>query len=303
MKIGCIINKETDEAHKKTFISLSTAVKYEPEYVGFHENAPRCDLFTMMGGSFTYLDFAKTSLKKRYPECKILYIIGGFIYDTMIITEDYAYFDARCTGLDLLNHDIDSKFVNTILRVRPTKFLQPQSDVKEIDAINKNAAGKKIHTIIGQTQFDNSIMYSLGAFSYQPIIEFIRSENKDAFIVFKQHPLFACKNLEVDHIIEKISIRDAIDLSDSCHVISSGAGVEVILADKPLHTYGSSIYSHRGLTVDHIDVFDNVRLKNRLCSREQLINSIYGVFHKSIHGHDKDQMIKRHIEKVENVQK
>ena len=70
------------------------------------------------------------------------------------------------------------------------------------------------------------------------------------------------------------NIVDCFNISDEIHVMTSTAGLEAILRDKEVYTYGLPFYGGYGLTNDY-EKFPRTRRK---VSKEELIFACYAVY-------------------------
>ena len=104
----------------------------------------------------------------------------------------------------------------------------------------------------------------LGGFnlSTKELIEWVRRENKDAYILFKPHPDVLSgnrKGLKDEKVIlefcdevfkEDISIHSCLEAVDEVHTITSTVGFEAILRRKKVVVYGMPFYAGWGLSFD-----------------------------------------------------
>ncbi|MGF7149249.1 capsular polysaccharide export protein [Sphingomonas zeicaulis] len=127
--------------------------------------------------------------------------------------------------------------------------------------------GARRHILVpGQVEDDRSVRAGGGAVAGNlDLLRRVRALNPDAFILYKPHP-----DVESGHRTGRISetetlsladlvVRDAamsqlLDMVDEVHVLTSLAGFEALLRDKPVTTHGVPFYAGWGLTEDLGDV-------------------------------------------------
>lgn len=122
-------------------------------------------------------------------------------------------------------------------------------------------ANQKIILIPAQVEDDASMIYGGMGFDTLKLIQTVRKNNIDAFIVYKTHPDVVSGNRKglkdkniileyCDAVIEDISIDTSIGLCDEVHTITSTAGFDALLRNKKVFTYGLPFYAGWGLTED-----------------------------------------------------
>ncbi|MDH6299944.1 capsular polysaccharide biosynthesis protein [Polynucleobacter sphagniphilus] len=116
--------------------------------------------------------------------------------------------------------------------------------------------------VIGQVESDASIQFGgVDIRTNSDLLKAVRSANPSAFIVYKPHPdvehalRFKGSNDQLDPSIYDLllsdsNLTDCLDLIDEVHTISSLAGFEALLREKPVVCYGLPFYAGWGLTVD-----------------------------------------------------
>ena len=125
-------------------------------------------------------------------------------------------------------------------------------------------AGKRCILVPGQVEDDASVVHSGSPLKKSlDLLEAVRTENPDAFVVFKPHPDVlagqrrglaseSAASAFADLIVEDASIASVIDHCDEVHTLSSLAGFEALLRGKAATCYGLPFYSGWGLTTDKI---------------------------------------------------
>ncbi|SMB85462.1 capsular polysaccharide export protein [Pasteurella testudinis DSM 23072] len=129
---------------------------------------------------------------------------------------------------------------------------------------NLNVQHKKTILVPGQVEDDASIRFGSPQIKTNlALLQKVRSNNPDAYILYKPHPDVLSGNrigaIEphialkyADDIIENINILNCIQQVDEVHTMTSLAGFEALLRNKIVHCYGLPFYSNWGLTVDHL---------------------------------------------------
>ena len=166
---------------------------------------------------------------------------------------------------DINQHQTErlAKLQNTLVEMKISKYNVNQNINKEKPALLKQQANnKKIILITGQVSDDMSIIKSgIMISDYRTLVEKVRNENPDAFIIYKHHPDVIVGNRSgyissqilkqfVDVIIKNINIIDLIKISDEIHTITSLSGFEALLHGKTVVHYGLPFYGGYGFTVD-----------------------------------------------------
>jgi len=183
----------------------------------------------------------------------------------LIIDKTGIYFDAtRPSDLeDMLNQkDFDETALQRarnlremILQQSITKYNTEQASI-EYDWL-KN---KKLILAVGQVEGDASIhLGSPEIKTNQQLVDAIRRDNPDAFIIYKPHPDVVSGNrkgglgvLGADVVVSNVSIHSIIKKVDEVHTITSLAGFEALMHGKKVVVYGLPFYAGWGLTEDKI---------------------------------------------------
>ena len=122
--------------------------------------------------------------------------------------------------------------------------------------------GAKTHVLVpGQVEDDRAVLSGTGVKTNVDLLRRVREQRPDAHILYKPHP-----DVEAGHRAGALSDNDALRLADEVvrdkpigaliaicdevHVISSLAGFEALLMNKPVTTYGAPFYAGWGLTRD-----------------------------------------------------
>ena len=119
--------------------------------------------------------------------------------------------------------------------------------------------------VVGQVENDKSILKGCEAVRTNlGLLKAVRKDHPDAFIVFKPHPDVEAGNRPgavspnemgafADQVVGDHDIDACINAADGLATMTSLAGFEALLRDKPVWTYGRPFYSGWGLTTDALD--------------------------------------------------
>lgn len=282
-----------DEFH---FKSITQDAGIDVSKVCTIQNVSQDSVYVIYGGTYSTGLAYKNIIKTKYPQSSVIFTEGGILNNTLIVSKEFQYYDYMCTCHDNMQYPIvNGNLVEHIKSHVPTKFKQSKDNIAFINHINNIKKKQKIHLLIGQVRMDNSIAYARGFYSIADVTRHIRSIiDPNAYIVFKPHPEDFFINDFADINIADISISTLLNISDIVHVMSSGAGAEALLNNKVVHTYCTSFYSHRGLTIDHVCFDNSQRQKIRQCTIDQFINYFYLMAHKS-NVRTLEQIVKEHV--------
>lgn len=134
-----------------------------------------------------------------------------------------------------------------------------------------DANGRRVILIPGQVEDDASIKRgSRSVSSNLALLESVRLNNPDAYIIYKPHPDVVSGNRKgmvaperlsklADQVVIEANIIDCIHAADEVHTMTSLSGFEALLHGRIVHCYGSPFYAGWGLTIDHYPVPHRVR--------------------------------------------
>ena len=122
------------------------------------------------------------------------------------------------------------------------------------------------HVILvpGQVESDASLAYGAPLErTNMGLLRAVRLVNPEAYIVYKPHPDVLARlrlaglnedsaNLWCDEIVTDVAMGDLLTKVDEVHLLTSLAGFEALLRQKPVTCYGQPFYSGWGLTHDII---------------------------------------------------
>lgn len=187
---------------------------------------------------------------------------------------------------------IGLKLIRELTKSKVTKYnVGSELDSKNIKLENPK---KKINLVVGQVEDDASI--KLGSVSVKndfELVEKVCSLKNGEVILYKPHPDVVSGNRKItitpEETVEKLqkkypknriylekngNIVDCFDLADEVHVITSTSGLEALLRNKKVNTYGLPFYGGYGLTND-MEKYPRYR---RFISKEELAYYCYGIY-------------------------
>ncbi len=144
----------------------------------------------------------------------------------------------------------------------------------KLEPLEIAAQGKKVILVPGQVEDDASIQRgSLQLRTNLQLLEKVRSENPQAFILYKTHPDVAAGNRTglivaerlkalADQDVSQANIIDCILASDEVHTLTSLSGFEALLHGRVVHCYGAPFYAGWGLTIDHYAISHRTRKRS-----------------------------------------
>lgn len=124
--------------------------------------------------------------------------------------------------------------------------------------------GRRSILVPGQVANDASVTTGGGGLSNLDLLQRVRREAPDAFLIYRPHPDVVAghrpgavsrseASLYADLVAESGDVVAWIDAVDEVHTLTSQTGFEALLRDKPVVTYGRPFYSGRGLTRDRAE--------------------------------------------------
>ncbi|MBE7562292.1 beta-3-deoxy-D-manno-oct-2-ulosonic acid transferase [Acidithiobacillus sp. HP-6] len=165
---------------------------------------------------------------------------------------------------------------------------QQQSDPQ---ALAQNQAVTQVILVVGQVESDASI--ALGSASTQSnlaLLRKVREMHPDAYVVYKPHPDVSAGLRRVgageeqataycDEVVHNVSMHQLLTQVDQVHVMTSAAGFEALLRDKPVTCHGSPFYAGWGLTNDQ----ETIPRRQRLLSLDALVAAALILYPRYIH--------------------
>ncbi|MGP1281694.1 MAG: capsular polysaccharide biosynthesis protein [Parasphingopyxis sp.] len=151
--------------------------------------------------------------------------------------------------------------------------------------------GRRAILVVGQVEDDRSIERGTADIRTNlGLLEAVRADHPDAFIVYKPHPdvetgnrtgripLERCKAL-ADQIVRHANIDTCIAACDTLATMTSLAGFEALMRDRTVLTYGGPFYAGWGLTEDRL----SFERRNRTLSLDMLVAGTLILYPRYIH--------------------
>lgn len=117
---------------------------------------------------------------------------------------------------------------------------------------------RKIALVLGQVDDDLSVQFGGAGQSVAGMLEQVRQDEPDAFIVFKPHPDVVSGLRQglidppVDAVVPEASLTALFERADSVHVLTSLGGFEALLRGCRVVVHGQPFYAGWGLTIDKV---------------------------------------------------
>jgi capsular polysaccharide export protein len=123
---------------------------------------------------------------------------------------------------------------------------------------------RRVILVPGQVESDAALAYGAPQIrTNMGLLRAVRVANPDAYVVYKPHPdvlarLRAAGEGEdqslvwADEQVTDVAMDRLLSLVDEVHVLTSLAGFEALLRNKPVTCYGQPFYAGWGLTVDQV---------------------------------------------------
>lgn len=263
------------------------------------------DKFFIWGKRFEKKDLKSYLYNKNTKNGNIFLVEDGFLRSVFLgsdLTRPFSLVvDSKGLYIDpnqesdleyiLQNYEFDENLkqraknlINTIIANKFSKY----NGLKHEDL--KFNTNKKIILIPAQVEDDASMILGGAGFDILKLLQVVRENNKNAFIVFKPHPDVLSGNRKglkdkniilkyCDEIIENVSIDSAINASDEVHTITSTSGFDALLRGKKVFTYGKPFYANWGLTND----MHNISRRTKKLSLEELVAGVLILYPRYIH--------------------
>ncbi|WP_346671318.1 capsular polysaccharide biosynthesis protein [Helicobacter pullorum] len=267
---------------------------------GLRQEAHNCEIFIWGRKNFGRIEsFAK---ENAIP---ITRVEDGFIRSISLgsdLTRPFSqvfdssgiYFDATTPSEleEILNH---TDFSPTLLN--EAKILKDKILANKISKYNTNPHKSlnppqdKLKILIpGQVQDDASILYGANGRTNLSLLQQVREENPNAYILYKPHPDVLSGNRighipdstalqYCDEILTGVSLSSCLEAVNEVHTLTSLSGFEALLYGKKVVTYGMPFYAGWGLTIDK----QTCPRRTRKLTLEQLIAGAYILYPRYIH--------------------
>ncbi len=161
-----------------------------------------------------------------------------------------------------------------------------QPDADRLTGKVKCSTLQRVILVPGQVETDASIRFGATSIRHNiDLLKAVRSANPYAYIIYKPHPDVVSglrpggkrENTAYsfcDERVDNVSIHELLQKVDEVHVLTSLAGFEALLRNKPVTTYGQPFYAGWGLTID-LALTDAVkRRRTRKLSLDELVAGV-----------------------------
>lgn len=188
---------------------------------------------------------------------------------SLVLDSAGIYYDARTpSALEewLLTTTLDgaARFRANLLIKRLVAMKLSKYNVGTAFNLDSAAKGRRVLLVPGQVEDDASIRFGSPSIATNAgLLETVRANNPDAYIVYKPHPDVASGNRSgaiaprlmhklADAVVADADIVDCIRQADEIHTMTSQAGFEALLYGKTVCCYGMPFYAGWGLTTDYL---------------------------------------------------
>jgi capsular polysaccharide export protein len=149
---------------------------------------------------------------------------------------------------------------------------------------------KKIILVPGQVEDDASIIYGANGMSNLMLLQQVRNNCPDAYIIYKPHPDVVVGN-RVGHVeetdllkycnqvVSSVSIDSILQHTNEVHTMTSLVGFEALLRGIHVVTYGIPFYTGWGLCEDRV----TTERRTRLLNIDELVAAVYILYPRYIH--------------------
>jgi capsular polysaccharide export protein len=200
-----------------------------------------------------------------------------------VVDRTGLYYDAsRPSDLEtiLSTHEFDASFCARAARLR-SRIVESGLTKYNVGlrSWQRPSGSGKVLLVPGQVESDASLAYGApGERTNMGLLRLVRQSFPQAYLVYKPHPdVLARLRLEgsgeqeahrwCDEVVTDVAMGDLLANVDEVHVLTSLAGFEAILRNKPVTCYGQPFYSGWGLTQDMLPI----ARRTRQLSLDQLV--------------------------------
>ena len=244
------------------------------EAVGKGLSAQDCNIFI-----YGIVEFPEVERYAKEHEMTIYRIEDAFIRSVALgsgFAKPYSlgidsrgiYFDPRKpSDMEYLleHHQFSAELLERAKKVRAEVIASKFSKYNHLEHANieiDRAKYDKVILVTGQVEDDMSIKFGAFGLNNRDLLEMVKEQNPEAYIIYKPHPDVLSGNRKGSippEIIERcanevqtlISIDSCIAVADEIHTLTSGAGFDALLRGKKVFTYGMPFYAGWGLTTDY----------------------------------------------------
>lgn len=216
---------------------------------------------------------------------------------SLVIDSRGIYFDPNQESD--LEHILNTYTFNDTLLQRATKIQQYliKNKISKYNSHRDKAIHlknlRKKQTVVmvpGQVEDDASIIYGANGMTNLELLKQTRTDKPDAYIIYKPHPDVLAGNRKgnvpnsialeyCDTIITDASLDSVLECCDEVHTMTSLVGLEALIREKEVITYGLPFYVGWGLTTD------NKQCKRRTRTRtlDELVAAAFILYPLYIH--------------------
>ncbi len=163
-------------------------------------------------------------------------------------------------------HQRTQKLLALVQQSAITKYNVESVCGDDLSRLKAAANGREVLMITGQYQQDLSMQYgTLDIKSNMALLQLVRSEFPDAFIIYKEHPDVHSGvrpgKLDISDVLEfaneyvaNINITSLFNITDRVCTICSLSGFEALMRGIKVNTYGLPFYAGWGLTSDYLPI-------------------------------------------------
>jgi capsular polysaccharide export protein len=163
----------------------------------------------------------------------------------------------------LLNHHFDESLKERAAQLR-VRVVQAGLTKYNVGAQKwqRPAGVQTVILVPGQVESDASLAYGApGVQTNMGLLQAVRLAHPQAYVVYKPHPDVEARlravgvrepsaRLWCDEMVTEVLMGDLLNHVDAVHVMTSLAGFEALLRNKPVTCYGQPFYAGWGLTED-----------------------------------------------------
>jgi len=257
---------------------------------------------------FNKNDFSEVETYAKEKNIVLSRVEDGFIRSVSLgsdLTKAYSlvadsrgiYFDpAQESDLEyLLNtYTFDEELIKRarslqlyLIKNKISKYNMDQNKKLELTGVKK---GQTVVMVPGQVEDDASIIYGAKGMTNLELLQEVRENVPDAYIIYKPHPdvLAGNRRGKVDEsivlkycntTISNASLDSVLELADEVHTMTSLVGFEALVRGKKVTTYGLPFYAGWGLTAD----LKSTSGRDRKPTLEELIAATLILYPRYIH--------------------
>lgn len=191
---------------------------------------------------------------------------------SLVLDPEGIYFDpSRPSRLEslLMNSEFTSAQLEqaSVVRKKIVTSRLTKYNLEPTDRLVTHAqVDQRVILVPGQVEDDASIRLGCEDINTNlKLIQCVRSNNPDAYIIYKPHPDVSSGNRKgkvdpdiaskyCDHYVEKTSIATCLEAVDEVHTMTSLVGFEALMRGIPVTAYGKPFYAGWGLTTDRLEI-------------------------------------------------